>query len=661
MSKFLDEIGLSYFWSKIKAALSTVAFTGSYNDLLNKPTIPPGAVVDSSLSSSSENPVQNQVIYSALDNTTKNNAENVITVSDWIYRDTDSDFIRINGGTVSSGGATLTLNGPNASGGNGAQAGRFVLAANNGTSSITLKGQVDGTLQWGNTNVSLEGHIHSDYAVDSTVVHISGSEIISGIKTFASGLTTNTVTLTGNPSTQPNNDTSVVRHRGGTSADGGAQLVLCGTSQSTNPGQFRLWTGSGSSGAYNLTGDMSGRLSWDGTLDLTNTLDASGSENKAVALRIGAVSAQHLAFDGNEIMAKSDGSSPSTLYLNNDGGLVSIGNDGLLIKGAHTTVGSPGVIISGAGLGYAQQFQNTNITKGTTPTANQNTAIEFYGTRKTSYKDRIAWIETTVGSNGVNTLGIKVYGNASSETTAVCTLSVNVDSAGSAYTYAPTPTSGDSSTKIATTAFVRGATVTSAGNATTVNGFTVSKNVPSDANFSNTTYSAGTAALLSSGTDTVNRVWQPKILSAYIAGATVTSATNASSATNATSATKAASCTGNAATATNASSLGGVAASNYTRKTTHIQGGTTSAVVASGGSMSSGATTDVKIIFPTSFGGVPNVVATMRGGAGAYAMNMNPGLYAVTKTSATFRVKNVGGSAFTATADSYIDWIATYL
>lgn len=41
-------------------------FSGSYNDLSNKPTIPSAITVDSSLSSTSTNPVQNKVINSAL-------------------------------------------------------------------------------------------------------------------------------------------------------------------------------------------------------------------------------------------------------------------------------------------------------------------------------------------------------------------------------------------------------------------------------------------------------------------------------------------------------------------------------------------------------------------------------------------------------------------
>ena len=46
--------------------LADVATSGSYNDLTDKPNIPASATVDSELSSTSTNPVQNKVIYNAL-------------------------------------------------------------------------------------------------------------------------------------------------------------------------------------------------------------------------------------------------------------------------------------------------------------------------------------------------------------------------------------------------------------------------------------------------------------------------------------------------------------------------------------------------------------------------------------------------------------------
>lgn len=49
------------------ADLATVAKSGSYNDLTDKPEIPEGAVVDAALSDTSENPVQNKVVKAAID------------------------------------------------------------------------------------------------------------------------------------------------------------------------------------------------------------------------------------------------------------------------------------------------------------------------------------------------------------------------------------------------------------------------------------------------------------------------------------------------------------------------------------------------------------------------------------------------------------------
>jgi hypothetical protein len=52
---------------KNKPSLATVATSGSYNDLTNKPTIPVAVTVDTTLSSTSTNPVQNKVVKTALD------------------------------------------------------------------------------------------------------------------------------------------------------------------------------------------------------------------------------------------------------------------------------------------------------------------------------------------------------------------------------------------------------------------------------------------------------------------------------------------------------------------------------------------------------------------------------------------------------------------
>ena len=77
--KYLDDNGLLYFWQKIKVTfLKVTDYTAPVQSdwdvsdntslayIKNKPNIPSGVVVDSALSTTSENPVQNKVITNAL-------------------------------------------------------------------------------------------------------------------------------------------------------------------------------------------------------------------------------------------------------------------------------------------------------------------------------------------------------------------------------------------------------------------------------------------------------------------------------------------------------------------------------------------------------------------------------------------------------------------
>lgn len=52
---------------QVLAALATVANSGSYNDLTDKPDIPEPTIVDDTLSGSSTNPVQNKKVYEAFE------------------------------------------------------------------------------------------------------------------------------------------------------------------------------------------------------------------------------------------------------------------------------------------------------------------------------------------------------------------------------------------------------------------------------------------------------------------------------------------------------------------------------------------------------------------------------------------------------------------
>ena len=54
-------------WNWIKSNLAKVATSGSYNDLTNKPTIPPAVTVDTELSDTSTNPLQNKTVKAKFD------------------------------------------------------------------------------------------------------------------------------------------------------------------------------------------------------------------------------------------------------------------------------------------------------------------------------------------------------------------------------------------------------------------------------------------------------------------------------------------------------------------------------------------------------------------------------------------------------------------
>ena len=69
-----------------------------------------------------------------------------------------------------------------------------------------------------------------------------------------------------------------------------------------------------------------GMITFNGTGIFKKTTDAAGTANNSPALIIGGTATQaHIEIDANEIMAKANGTTTATLYLNNDGGEVQIG------------------------------------------------------------------------------------------------------------------------------------------------------------------------------------------------------------------------------------------------------------------------------------------------------------------------------------------------
>lgn len=141
--------------------------------------------------------------------------------------------------------------------------------------------------------------------------------------------------------------------------------------------------------------------------------DTDVSLNGAGSLVIGNKAAQNLGIDGNEIMARNN-SKASPLYLNNEGGIVQVGQDGITIqaKASSTNLQSGGLRISSENAG-----ENGNValelyrgSNGSWQIANEKAILYFrtnwVGDRKTTYAKNTLIIDDTTGSASIPYLAI---------------------------------------------------------------------------------------------------------------------------------------------------------------------------------------------------------------------------------------------------------------
>lgn len=135
--------------------------------------------------------------------------------------------------------------------------------------------------------------------------------------------------------------------------------------------------------------------------------------NGAGSLVIGNKADQNLGIDGNEIMARNN-SKASALYLNNEGGIVQVGQDGITIqaKASSTNLQSGGLRISsesngGNGNVALELYRGNN---GSWQIANEGAILYFrtnwVGDRKTTYAKNTLIIDNTTGSASIPYLAI---------------------------------------------------------------------------------------------------------------------------------------------------------------------------------------------------------------------------------------------------------------
>lgn len=136
-------------------------------------------------------------------------------------------------------------------------------------------------------------------------------------------------------------------------------------------------------------------------------LDAAGS------LVIGNKSAQNIGIDGNEIMARNN-SKASALYLNNEGGTVQVGKNGITIQAqaSSTSLQSGGLRISSENAGNSgnvalELYRGNN---GSWQIANEDAILYFrtnwVGEKKATYAKNTLIIDNTTGSASLPYLAI---------------------------------------------------------------------------------------------------------------------------------------------------------------------------------------------------------------------------------------------------------------
>ena len=167
--------------------------------------------------------------------------------------------------------------------------------------------------------------------------------------------------------------------------------------------------------------------------------------------------------EGQAILQAHNGTNYTNLTLNATSQAVL--STALKVAGGNNAIANTGLTVSGTNTNYSVKLQSTGFTKGTSNATTYRGTVEFYSNTMTKWQDRVGCLEFSAVSNKSQSQ-LVAYNITSAENTATSYIRAIVDASGNAYTETLTPSTGDNSTKIATTAFVRAQVPASKGGGT---------------------------------------------------------------------------------------------------------------------------------------------------------------------------------------------------
>lgn len=439
------------------SGLSTVATTGSYDDLSNKPTIPTvnnatltiqknGSTVKTFTANASSNVTANITVPTKTSDLTNDSHQTITTGTD-----STSTTSPAHGGTFTCiDGITKDTNG-------------HVTAVNVKTVTLPSDNNTD-TLVTQNVSTANENHpILLSVTKDAAANQGAKTSIFaSGVKVNPS---TNTVTattfsgaLSGNASTatqfSANKSVTLTGDVTGTASSKAGwsvatTLANSGVTAGTyGPSADVTGNNNATISVPEITVDAKGRVTSVTNRTLTCKNNTYSVYNKTLTIQKNGTNVATFTSNSNTDVTANITVPTKTSELTNDSGFLtshqSLSNY-VTLNGDQT--------ISGVKTISAKNVKYTaSVTRGTSPSAAVYKQPADY---VDSAGNRIFLFETVYNTDKSSKTGLYAYNTTAATGNSIGNISIGCDASGNVYTQAPTPATSDNSTKIATTAFVK--------------------------------------------------------------------------------------------------------------------------------------------------------------------------------------------------------------